>query len=394
MNDTPYLRNLTPLRGIAALLVIFFHADLFLKADTGILIAHNVSSLIKKGYLMVDFFFVLSGFIISYVYLSHFLGGFTRNAFKNFLVARFARVYPLHLLTLIWIVGVFVLMFVTGNYRPDPIAELHNNFWALPTQILLLHSMHLHNFTTWNGPSWSISVEWWAYMIFPFVIPFIARASKVIKALMALVAWAGMWWIVLYLNPEFPLPLPFPIPPQYTLDVTADFGFLRCLFGFVLGAITYFVYTDGWGKKIIGSSAFFFITVAAGALLMHFGVYDTFTVLAFPLAILSAAYNRAGVLTKILSSKPLQYLGDLSYSIYLTHVPVWATVLSIIQVHFPAAIPALTPLSAWITCCIWITVTIGVSAVTYKFIEVPARGWVKSVMLKRKVRLQPDSIGY
>src|ERR1700760_4538828 len=98
MNTNKYLSNLTPLRGIAALLTVLFHVDIVLfYSFGGQLVDGKSSSILSRMYLMVDFFFVLSGFILCYVYSKSFEGSVKGQDFKKFTIARFARVYPLHL---------------------------------------------------------------------------------------------------------------------------------------------------------------------------------------------------------------------------------------------------------------------------------------------------------
>ena len=101
MNTNKYLSNLTPLRGIAALLTVLFHVDLVLSSFGGQLLDGKISSILSRMYLMVDFFFVLSGFILCYVYAKNFEGPVKGQDFKKFTIARFARVYPLHLFSLL-----------------------------------------------------------------------------------------------------------------------------------------------------------------------------------------------------------------------------------------------------------------------------------------------------
>src|SRR3982750_3487705 len=100
MNTNKYLTNLTSLRGIAALLTLLFHIDIVLSSFGGHLVDRTISSILSRMYLMVDFFFVLSGFILCYVYARNFEGRTRSQDFKRFTVARFARVYPLHLFSL------------------------------------------------------------------------------------------------------------------------------------------------------------------------------------------------------------------------------------------------------------------------------------------------------
>jgi peptidoglycan/LPS O-acetylase OafA/YrhL len=88
--STTYLSNLTPMRGIAALLTVVYHVNLFVG---GVLV--TFTPLMNQMHLMVDFFFVLSGFIMMHVYGKWFSEGVTVALFKKFTIARFARVYLL-----------------------------------------------------------------------------------------------------------------------------------------------------------------------------------------------------------------------------------------------------------------------------------------------------------
>ena len=161
-----YLSNLTPMRGIAALLTVIFHINLF---TGGALVHPSASSILNRMYLMVDFFFILSGFIMCYVYGDRFTTQVKKTDFKKFTIARFSRVYPLHLSMLLFIIFILFLFAKLGVPK-NPILQVDNNAYSVLTNLLLLHSMNFHNWFTWVHASWSISTEWWAYMIFPFLV--------------------------------------------------------------------------------------------------------------------------------------------------------------------------------------------------------------------------------
>jgi len=137
--STAYISNLTPLRGFAALIVVIFHFE----ALIGKFVNENNSMFINKGYMMVDLFFVMSGFIIFHVYRSNFRNSITGQSFRKFLIARFARIYPLHFIMLLICV---LLIFVLGA---NPIL----NPAAIPTHIFLLQSFGIHKIFTLNVPS-------------------------------------------------------------------------------------------------------------------------------------------------------------------------------------------------------------------------------------------------
>src|SRR5664279_608907 len=201
-NRVSYLSNLTPMRGIAALLTVIFHIDLF---TGGSLVHASASSILNRMYLMVDFFFILSGFIMCYVYGNRFTDNVKKTEFKKFTIARFARVYPLHLAMLlftIFVLFLFAKLGVPGN----PILQVDNNVYSVLTNLLLLHSMNFHNWFTWVHASWSISTEWWAYMIFPFLVaPFFALKSRG-RLLVCLACFAGYFCIMYFIIPIVTVP--------------------------------------------------------------------------------------------------------------------------------------------------------------------------------------------
>jgi peptidoglycan/LPS O-acetylase OafA/YrhL len=172
-----YLSNLTALRGIAALLTVVYHVGMWLGVGGGMLAKLDQTKLIEKLYLMVDFFFVLSGFIMCYVYGKDFADSVTGAKFRRFIGARFARVYPLHVLTLCLMALTFWVSAKVG--LPDlPALTTENSIYSFVTNLFLLHSMNLHGWFTWVHASWSISTEWWMYMIFPFLAAPFFRLSK------------------------------------------------------------------------------------------------------------------------------------------------------------------------------------------------------------------------
>src|SRR5664279_2124889 len=159
-----YLSNLTPLRGIAAIWVAVYH----FQGIAVTFISSGSTHLIDRGYIMVDLFFIMSGFIICHVYRKSFEEGLTAKNFKQFFIARFARIYPLHLFVLIVLILWIAKIGVGGlGMVFDPT--------SIPTNLLLIHSFGIHKVFTWNVPSWSISAEWWAYMAFPFLVFFLYR---------------------------------------------------------------------------------------------------------------------------------------------------------------------------------------------------------------------------
>lgn len=371
-----YLPNLTPLRGIAALMVIIFHFYAFVSP----LIDPQTSLAMRRWYLMVDFFFVLSGFIMMHVYGKWFTEKVSQVSFRKYLGARFARIYPLHLVTLLWVVSLFAFFRVKNIYL-DANASSVGNFSKIPEHLLLLHGLDMPRTGTWNTPSWSIAAEWLMYLVFPFLVGPFYR----FRSLGMVVALVG----ALLLYASIPASEIVPGFEAYRLEndidnIVTPWNLARCLAGFLIGMATYRAFQlkmgvnwlkKGWLMPFIG-----LVLLVA----YHFQISDLITIWAFPVIILIASYNQ-GKLSRVLQSKMFQRLGDWSYSIYLVHIPIIFTFLAIQLLQNPPIpnqpSPPLTYVGGWgpwIMCFIFVLLVIGVAALTYRFVEVPARKWLNA----------------
>ncbi len=399
--STKYLTNLTPLRGLAAILTVIYHVDLMIGGGGGALIKYKDSMVFSRMYLMVDFFFILSGFIMCHVYSKWFMDTVTTKQFKQFTVARFARVYPMHFVTLIYTILLFYVSAKLGIAKV-PVIQITDTGYSIFTNILLLHSMNLHNWFSWNHASWSISTEWWAYMVFPFLVKPVMQLKPVGILIAITVCFIGYLSITFLLIPLVTIPPEIPFvkidPSKLSVNVAYQFGFLRCLCGFVLGMAMYQGYKAGWAKKILGNG-YLFVVLAIGLFgCMHLSFPDIITISFFPLLLLSGAYGSMG-LDKFFATKPLQRLGDWSFSIYLVHQPLLFTLGSIISFLNPpnpgikqtGPPPQPSTPTMWLICLVFICITLLVSFVTYQYIEVPARNLIngrykKKVMVVATVR--------
>ena len=389
-----YLANLTPLRGIAALLTVIFHVDIVLSIFKGKLLDQNDSQLISRMYLMVDFFFVLSGFIMCHVYAKYFDTTVNRHNFRKFAIARFARVYPLHLFSLL-LTTFFLFILYQWGVKVTPLIDAEHSVYSVVTNLLLLHSMNFHEWFTFTHASWSISVEWWMYMVFPFLVAPFMKLSKPGRLLIAALCVAGYLVIGYVLVPLVTVPdsLSFLRPngtPPFRLDVSYQFGFFRCLFGFVIGMMVYLSWKDNWGKKLFSSGYTVLILLAGLFTCMHFGVLDVFTVLFFPFILLAAAYGNRNM-NSLLGTKPLQKLGDWSFSIYLIHQPFLYQATALMQNPDKTGVELsnLSLLTSWGICIGFIVFLLFVSYLSYRFIELPARNYINKRWGKEKVQASP-----
>ncbi len=389
-----YLSNLTPLRGIAALLTVIFHVDIVLSMFQGKLLDQSSSHLISRMYLMVDFFFVLSGFIMCHVYAKQFSTNVTALNFREFTLARFARVYPLHLFSLL-LTSLFLFLLYQAGMQVTPILDTENSTSSLLTNLLLLHSMNFHQWFTFTHASWSISVEWWMYMIFPFLVAPFMRLSTPGRLLVVSLCIAGYFMIGYLLVPLVTVPDALSFfrtngTTPFSLNVSYQFGFFRCLFGFVIGMMVYLAWKDNWAKKFFSSGFTLLVLVTGLFLCMHFAVLDVFTVLFFPFILLCAAYGNR-YMNAMLGTKALQKLGDWSFSIYLIHQPFLYQATALMQNKEKTGIDLsnMSMLTSWLICVGFIVFLLLVSFLSYRFIELPARNYINKKWGKEKVQPVP-----
>jgi peptidoglycan/LPS O-acetylase OafA/YrhL len=348
------LRPLTALRFIAAMWVALF-------AFWPDLDVAFMPDLVAKGYLGVELFFVLSGFILSHVYLA--AHGEKRFRYGAFLWARIARVYPLHLATLIG-VGALAMgavaagMAINGNILS----------WAsLPANLLMVHAWGFAPEAGWNHPSWSISAEWFAYLAFPL---FAAVAWKLRDRPLAAVAGAVVLLVGLYA--VFEAVAGFPLT-----RATIAWGALRIVPCFALGCALYLVHR----RHALPRPGWIATGVTAAVLLAaSFRAPDALIVPlcgALILALAALPNARAGWL----ASGPAVYLGEISYSVYMVVVP-W----KLLAVN---AASALTGGGDRLQLFVWLAVVLTlplVAAISYHLVEYPARKALRGVADRRAAR--------
>lgn len=377
------LPALTALRGIAAVLVVLFHFDIFIAR----LLPDDLTPAFAKLYLMVDLFFVLSGFIMCHVYGRKFADGWCRQTFGQFILARFARIYPLHLFSLLLVVGLWALMSVTDSF--NRMFEVTYDISALPSQLLLLQAVGFHNEATWNSPSWSISTEWIVYFTFPFLAVLLARGGRAMPWLLLLASATGYLAIMYYFQPAFwatrwellGIPEQYPYPTGI-IDVLTGSAILRCLCGFMLGMLGYRVYRCSLADTWLTKPYLPWLLI----LLLATGWHKAW--LPDPLAVLICAVlivhlakmpaNNSG-----LNRTGWQWLGNISYSLYLLHMPVLLAYIGIRRAIYqsdPAELPMgydFTLIQSWGLLVVMLILVLWFSSLSYRYVEQPSRTWLK-----------------
>ena len=365
---TNYLANLTPLRGIAALLVATFHFEMAIAR----FVPANVTMFFEKSYLMVDLFFIMSGFIIYHVYHDYFKERISTAHFKTFLIARFARIYPLHIFSLLLLV-LLVVSFAPAGTWPNPMETTA----AIPTNIFLLQSFYIHRIYTWNIPSWSISAEWWAYLLFPLIAVFIQYKKKLAAwtlFVLVVAAYLAIMYLLPRKNPLYPA-----IPVPHNVNTTYDYGFLRGIAGFTGGVLLYLLYElPAYGR--IGGSDWFAAGALAGVVAcLHFALNDGITIIFFAALVIAFAGN-TGYIRHLCAGKTVQWLGTISYSIYLMQIflqePFGKGMRLPGTIGFGRGKQNIAFFSGLGYCVLYLLLLIGISSFTYYCIELPCRRWI------------------
>ncbi|WP_256469346.1 acyltransferase [Bradyrhizobium sp. 141] len=368
-------------RGICACMVALFHFDV---------ISHlSFLPLTRNAYLFVDFFFVLSGFVIASNYRSRLAEGFGAS---RFLVLRLGRIYPLHLVTL--------LLFIPIDAAKDGVGP--NLLQAIVTNILLLQGLGINPQNWLNFASWSISAEFAAYVIFAVVV---SRIGPTI--------WP---WLL----PIIAGPIVLAAISPDGMNATYDYGLVRCLYGFALGVLSFDLrerfpvlrarLTPSAETLLETASVLLvvgYVSVAGSSVTLQVASPAVFTLVVLVFA------REAGAVSRQLTVPLMLVIGMLTYSIYMLHPLVRAVVRAVLMVverlghtdllvsyalssgHEPTKVVSMHG-SLWLGDFLQIAMlllTVLLSVVTYRFVEEPGRSWVRRLMDRRQVaavrRAQP-----
>jgi peptidoglycan/LPS O-acetylase OafA/YrhL len=343
------LKALTSLRFFAAMWVVLFRFWPSLGAAT--------PSLVARGYLGVELFFVLSGFILCHVYLPQIGEG--RFSYREFLWIRLARIYPVHLATLVGLGLAVAAASMAGVSVGDKLVV-----WSsLPAHLTLTQAWGLAPEGGWNHPSWSISAEWFAYLSFPLFAWVAWRLRSRPGVAMALAIG-----FIAFIYPAFHNLVGFPLT-----SATISWGALRIVPCFALGCATYLL----WSAHPLRARGV--ALAAAGAALMailggaQFGAPAPLLVVLFGALIYSLA-NMESARSRLLTAPAFVYLGEVSYSIYMICVP-WQLVCEN-AAHKVFGLPGQTlPLPLWIALLVGIA---PAAMALHHFVERPARQAMRS----------------
>jgi peptidoglycan/LPS O-acetylase OafA/YrhL len=295
-------------RGVCAVALALFHLNVY---------SHiHDRSLIRHAYLFVDFFFVLSGFVIGSAY---FRSLNSDGGVWTFMIRRFGRLWPLHIsiLTAFILLEIMksVAMTMGANAAEDSFSD-KTSFFAIFTNIFMIHSLGLHSTLTWNIPSWSISTEFYTYAFFAAMLAVFRRRQVALIATFIASTIFSMS-VVAYVS-------------QHGQDTTYAYGFFRCLSGFLSGVLVFHIHSHITSRATCFGTLWEFVTLAMAILyLCFFGTleYSFAAPLVFSAVVLVYA-KQEGWLSSLMCLPVFKKIGDWSYSIYMVHYLVAISVIN------------------------------------------------------------------
>jgi peptidoglycan/LPS O-acetylase OafA/YrhL len=346
------IHSLTGLRGVAAGWVMLMHFREV--TPTRVWEFPVLDKAIANGAYGVDIFFVLSGFILCHVYAESFSAGLTAGETGRFLANRFARIYPVHLVTFAAMLGLFAAkLFTSGSSglpdRYDPVTLLTT---------LTLTNAWLPGVQTPNMPAWSVSAEWFAYLLFPVLCSLL---------------WRKRWALGVYLAAGLGLAFFKPLGSYCLTHVLS--GFLVGMTAYRILPFTHRMTTCRFaGLSLIAAIVIWAQQtdppVAIGLLLFS--------------ALILALVDPSDLLSRFLSWPVMLYLGEISYSLYMVHwlvriiIRYGLQVLGILDTLVPSLIVSL-----------YVLVTLIAAMASYRYVELPGRTLLRRAAARWEGRIRP-----
>ena len=362
------IKSIEGVRGAAALLVALYHLK----------IGSEYFSFIRNGYLFVDLFFVLSGFVICAAY-----GDTLRTAadLRQFLLRRIGRLFPLLVFsTVVFVLGTNAIVLAKKLAISSGYAGLLNNpgtlEYLVPTAgeilatLTFTHALGMFDDLILNTPSWSISVEFYTYLLFAVACLLLTGASRIV--LLALLSVAG-----LIVSVWASVNIHHCIAEKGCLSLTYDFGLARSIHAFCLGALAFY------SSRILRLNIPAVQITVAFTLFMLLTLVDYVSVAAFAFPVVFAVLvlslaKDSGPLADALKPSLFQVLGQRSYSIYLMHMPL-LLIFENLTKRASGIVANVVILVAYVV------VLYVISGWTYRFVETPLRDRFNRLAYRRPV---------
>ncbi len=293
------IESLTGLRAVAAIWVIWFHA-------MGSSSVWYLDNFLRRGYTGVDLFFVLSGFVISYVYADK-MKVFSWKGYHAFIRKRFIRIYPSYLSVLLLTLAIILIVgyFLNSDYNTKNYSV--SGFFM---QLFMLSGLGIGNPHQWNYVSWTVSSEFAAYLCYPIFAVYFSRLNSKYSVLAIGLMFLLCFTMAFYINDG----------RYYFLE--GPWTLSRIFSEFIMGILIYNIYKDEKYRKVAAKLLYPALMILIASSFIKNEIVTGFMVLSYCLIILSLASNSDSLISKCLSVRPLVYLGEISYSTYLVQALV------------------------------------------------------------------------
>lgn len=340
--------QLTFTRFIAAISIVIFHYGEFIPPFNH----PAISYLFRNANLGVNYFFVLSGFVMILAYGKH-----TQLSAIEYLKNRFARVYPVYLFAIL----LLLLYMIAGS---NPI-----DYTGLVLNITLLQAWVPGKAFSFNYPGWSLSVEALFYLAFPFLVNKVYSQYKYSTLLLPF----AILWLCTQLLAEYAIHSTF-YQGFGTPSHDAIYHFpLMHINEFLLGNLAGYYFINKLHNKARTTDLYILAIGIFIAIVLMFNIGMNYhngllSIVFIPIILLYAVNN--GVITKLSSLPVCIFLGEISYGVYILQWPVFAWVRGIFR-HYNIQHNELYFYTSFFT-------LIALSALSYTYIETPLRKYIKS----------------
>lgn len=373
------IRSLTGLRIVAALWVVFFHLS-WAPGDAYTRYWEPVLPLVRHGHLGVDLFFILSGFVITLTYLTKLGSRPSVRGATAFWWARICRMWPVHAV-MTTIFGVW-LVWKAAQGRPGPVAYQSVQpvvdwvHWV--EQMLMVQVWHRPSYagSSWVGPAWSISAEWAAYVVFPFLALILWRLRNAPALVTGSLAVVCMMPIVYVSN------VPGGVPYSWAVRIGCGFlaGALVCL---AVRRISWTERVDRIAARVaVLATVEILIALWANSSKTGSANVGVLAVLAFPVLVGALALSRRGM-SRWLSTDVMVLGGKISFALYLVHIPVLEVAYTLMA-WYPRLAPG-TGLATLLLPNLFLG-SVFLAYLIHRFLEEPARLSLRGARLPGRSR--------
>lgn len=349
--------SLTGVRGVAAVWVALLHGSGYVPTEA--VLGRAITNWISSGWLGVDLFFVLSGFVISYVHQSDF-SRLDTEGWWRFLKLRLARIYPAHFVATLVLVPLVLSAKWLSVYTFNPETSAQYDLPKLLYSLMLLNGWGFPESVGWNAPSWSVGSEWFAYLLFPALAWVLNRMrSPWAHAGLALAVLAAMIGLAISHNDM----QTYMAGQSLTLARVSSEFMIGCALQNLYRGLRAHLAFDA--LALLALAAVFFLGASSLPDFYDFLMIGVFAALIFGLSL------SCGPAAALFSSAPLLYLGRISYSVYLIHSTVLMVIHQALLRILPAGLGERTTVAVFTV--VYVAGFLAAGHLLYSLVEQPAR---------------------